>query len=419
MPDVHHIFAPSSAERHLACPGYLIGPEITDEPNDAAIEGTVCHKLLEMSQFGLDPDMFTGQSIMDVLYNNGSQVLVSLDMVMAVRLFNETAKDLMLELGIQPENTWPERHLVHPDFPDELFGGTSDFTGLNLDAGVLLVMDLKYGTNPVKASSAQLFEYAFLALSALNPEDAAKVSRLVFVIVQPRISYGETVSRYEPSEKEIHEVWGKLNKAVNAFILHRHLPQAPPELLNTGSHCKYCPRQLHCPAITRDMGDMVALANIPIDTSDEGIIKMLIFWSEKAEAVKSFLKRVDGALHELASRGVSIPGKKLVAAFGNRVWKPDLTEKGTTYMLRRLTRTLGIPANDCKEISVLGPAKIEDVLRTSGKWKGNKDLQEAFHNLVHRPVKGAKLVDISEPGEQVTPTLANELKQAFLEMNVD
>ncbi len=419
MPDVHHIFSPSSAHRHLECPGYLIGPEITDEPNDAAIEGTVCHKLLELSQFGLDPDLFTGQSIMDVMYNNRSLVPVNLDMVQAVRLFNETAKDLMLELGIKPENTWPERHLVHPDFPDELFGGTSDFSGFNVEAGVLLIMDLKYGTNPVEASSPQLFEYAFLAISTLSPEDQAKITRLVFVIVQPRIAYGETVSRHEPSQDEIMEVWGKLNKAVNAFLLHRHLPQAPPELLNTGSHCKYCPRQLHCPAITRDMGDMVALANIPIDTSDEGIVKMLIFWSEKAEAVKSFLKRVDGALHELASRGVSIPGKKLVAAFGNRTWKPDLEEKGTTYMLRRLVRVLGLKAEQCKEIKVLGPAKIEELLRSSGKWKGNKDLQEAFHNLVHRPVKGAKLVDNSEPGEQVTPSLANELKQAFLEMNCD
>lgn len=417
MPDVHHVFSPSSAYRHLECVGYLIGPEITQEPGDAANEGTVCHKLLEMSQMGMEPDWFTGQElIQEVSYKDGSSILVDAEMINAVRFFNQIADELRAELGIQKENTWPERHLVHPAFPDEVFGGTSDFTGIDLDNGVMLVMDLKYGANPVKASSPQLFEYAFLAMSALSPEDQVKIKRFVFVIVQPRISYGDTWDRYEPEIEEVQQVWDKLNEQINKYLLHRHLPQAPPELLSTGKHCTYCPRQLHCPAITRDMGDMIALANIPINTADEGIVKMLIYWSEKADAVKSFLKKVEASLHELASRGVQIPGKKLVASFGNRTWKPELMERGDTYILRRLNRVLEVPAVECKKVEVVGPAKIEEYLRKSGRWKGNRKLQEDFNSFVHRPVKGAKLVDLDEPGEPVTPQIANELAQAYLEM---
>jgi hypothetical protein len=420
VPDVHHIFSPSSAYRHLECQGYLIGPEITDEPNDAAREGTVCHKLLEFAQYGLDPDHFTGQVLLpQEVYNNNTQILVNADMVSAVRLFMQTAKDMMAELEIDPQHSWPERHLVHPDFPDEVFGGTSDFTAINVDKGVLLVMDLKYGVNPVKASSPQLFEYAFLAISALPKEDQVKITELVFVIVQPRVSYGDPVSVYKPTIDEAHAVWAKLNDAINKYLLHRELPQSPPELLVTGSHCKYCPRQLTCPAITRDMNEMVALANIPLDISSDAIVQSLIFWSEKADAIKGFLKRVEGALHELASRGVNIPGKKLVASFGNRVWDPEMTNQGVEYTMRRITRTLGIPAKDQKIVDVKSPAQIEKHLREANLWKGDKELQKKFHELTHRPIRGAKLVNLDDPGEPVTPQLAEDLKTAYLESHTD
>lgn len=424
MPDVHHVFSPSSADRHMECVGYLIGPEITREAGDAAKEGTLCHKLLEYSQMGMEPDWFAGQCLLEgpeAFRDNGQPLLVDAEMIAAVRMFNQIASELLEELGIDRANTWPERHLAHPAIPEELFGGTSDFSGLSVENGVLLIMDLKYGRNPVKARSYQLFEYAMLALSTLTPEQQQQIRRLVFVVVQPRVNFGEQWDRYEPSIEEMNEAWTRLNKQIDLYLAHRHMPHSPPELLSTGKHCSYCPRQMHCPAITRDMTEIVVLANIPLNTEDDGLVHTLLYWSEKAEAIKGFLRRIDLALHELASRGVTVPGKKLVPAFGNRTWKPELMAEGDSHILRRLIRKFGKVANikavDCREVKVLSPTKIEALLKEKGVWRGNKKLQESFHDLVHKPVKGAKLVDMSDPGEQVTPQLAQELKQAFLEMD--
>lgn len=413
MPDVHHVFSPSSAHRHLECVGYLIGPEIEDKSGDAALEGTVCHKLLEYAQYGMDAEQFVGNVAQLGTYSTGEATLYTKEMAAAVMFFVQTAKDLMLELGIPVLDFFPERHLVHPDIQEELFGGTSDFTAIGEDT--LLIIDLKYGTSPVKASSPQLTEYLILALAAMPEEQRAKMKRFVQVIIQPRIAYGEPVDRYEPTVDEIQAVWEKLWNASQMYLVHRHLPESPPELLKTGKHCQYCPRALHCSAITADMSDAAAQAIAPIDTSGPGLLDKLIYWSDKEEAIKSFLKQVNRALVSLAESGHVIPGRKLIASFGNREWAPDMVEKGEQHVLRRLKRALSVPADKARKISVRSPAQIEEYLKAEGLWTGNKDLQSKFQSLVHRPIRGMKLVDADAKGDAITAEMAKSFGQALIE----
>lgn len=413
MPDVHHIFAPSSAHRHLECVGYLIGPEMKDSGGDAAMEGTVCHKLLEYSQYGLDPASFLGQTITEQYYSTGEPARVDEGMLSAVRFFNQIASELMAELGIDPVNSAPERHLVHPDIPEELSGGTSDFSAWSDDT--LLVIDLKYGREPVPATSPQLTEYLLLALAHVPAEKRVHIKRFVQVIVQPRISHGEPVDRYEPSVQDVMAVWEKLWRATQLYLAHRHLPESPPELLVVGSHCRRCPRALHCSAITKEMSDAALLSVVPIDTQDEGFINKLVYWSEKEEAIKSFLKAVQQMLASLAEQGYEIPGRKLVASFGHRDWSPSMKEQGDTYILRRLARKLGVKAEEARQISVKSPSQIEKLLREKGEWTKNKEVQSAFQEMVHRPVRGMKLVELSAKGEVITSAMASEFSKALEE----
>lgn len=413
MPDVHHVFSPSSAHRHLECVGYLIGPELQDRENDASIEGSVCHKLLEYSMYGIDVSVMLGQDLTHSIYSNGEPALVTAEMISAVKYFTEVARELMLELGIPETEYIPERHLVHPDVPEELFGGTSDFTAIGED--VMLIIDLKYGTKPVEGDSPQLTEYLLLAMAHLPPEKRAKIKRFVQVIVQPRVAFGELVRRHEPALDEINVVWEKLWAAVQMYLAHRHLPESPPELLIVGKHCRYCPRQMHCPAITREMSDAATLALAPVDTTSEGFIDKLIYWSDRKEAITSFFTAVERALVTLAEQGHIIPGRKLVGSFGNREWIPEMKDEGDTYILRRLKRVLDIPAEKARNVTVKSPAQIEALLKEEGRWKSDKELQSKFHGMVNRPLRGVRLVEESAPGDVVTPALAATFQNALKE----
>jgi hypothetical protein len=303
--------------------------------------------------------------------------------------------------------------LVHPDIPEDLMGGTSDFTAVGEET--LLIVDLKYGTNPVDGDSPQLTEYLLLAMAHLPPEKRAKIKRFVQVIIQPRVSYGELVRRHEPTLEEINAVWEKLWAAVQMYLAHRHLPESPPELLNVGKHCRYCPRQMNCSALSREMSDAATLALMPIDTTSAGFIDKLIYWSDKREAITSFFTAVDKALATLAEQGHVIPGRKLVASFGNREWIPEMKDEGDTYILRRLKRVLDVPAEKARNVTVKSPAQIEALLKEEGRWKSDKELQSKFHGMVQRQVRGVRLVAESAPGDVVTPALATSFQNALKE----
>lgn len=440
MPDFHHIFSPSSASRHLHCVGYLL-PKQPNHGNNAAKIGTCCHKLLEYSQSGVDPSLLVGSVITEDRLDDGSEIKVDEGMVKAVRYFNYTVSGMMLELGIDPSNTRSEQHLYHPltllpnsnpeDEESYLFGGTTDFFAWSDDT--LLVADLKYGAEPVAASSPQLTEYAILALANMPPEAAQGITRVVQVIIQPRISHGDTMDRYELSQGELVETWHKLWAQMELYKANMDLPSPDPAVFVTGKQCHRCPRIATCPAVTRDITDAVhtatSMSQLPGGLQSALDVDTIVYWLNRVEAVGAFLKEIEKKAWQLAQSGHKIPGKKLVYSFGNRSWKVDPVIKGrnkngvkspdriaegdelVSKTVALLRRKFGLSKEQATNTEVKSPAQIEKTLKQMDKL--DAAAKKAVLELTKRDIKGVRLVDEDAPGEEVASldeTFAEALK---------
>lgn len=412
MPDFHHVFSPSSAERHLRCVGSLLGEGESREAGDSAKEGTAAHKLLELSHYGLDPLDMIGFAITPDLNRVGQPFLVTHEMVQAVKLFRHVAEDLMREFRIKYEDCRFEQRIVHPSIPDELFGGTADFVAWT--DHVIVVIDFKYGTRPVDAKSEQLTEYLLLALP--QHPDPSQVRQFVQVIVQPRASFGELIKRYEPDAVELAETFYKLQEQVKLYQQCKDLPAPPIEVLHTGKHCQYCPKLLQCPAQMQDLNDAVKQAEVPFDISDRSEVEGLLYWMERADTIRHFLNAVEKRALQLALDGKKVPGKKLVARLGNRDWVPEWKARKPTERLREITRMLGIPAAEAKVVDTISPTQAEKWLKENGAWTTDRKVRERFDKVVYRKPSGFKLVDDSSREPEINRDMVLEYQKILEEL---
>jgi hypothetical protein len=415
----------------------MIGPQKPKEVGDAAREGTACHKLLELAQMGLDPEFFLGQAVTEDKRKNGEPFLVDQTMVGAVRYFMDTVQGIMLELGIPPENFRPEQHMVHPAtqvgsaLEDHLFGGTTDFMAWG--NGTLLVADMKYGQEPVEPSSPQLTEYAILALANMPPEEARTIVRIEQVIIQPRISFGDTCGRYSLPAEELNDVWQRLWAMIELYKAHSHLEASPLELYGMGDHCDRCDRITNCPKVTQSMNDAVASESLVRSAGNDPTSQVAIisYWLERAEPIRAFLKAIDEEAWKLAKSGHKIPGRKLVYSFGHRAWKvnpnirsrtkPDGTkpparvaetkEEMDKKILDVLRKKLGLKASEAQKSVLKTPAQVEQFLRDAKRL--DKDTRAILQSITAREVKGVRLVDEHASGEEVKLDSVAEFEAAF------
>ena len=114
------------------------------------------------------------------------------------------------------------------------------------------------------------------------------------------------------------------------------------------------------------------------------------------------MKDVKLKLLQRAEAGEDIPGRKLIATYGNRAWKD-----ADDVMKKRLPRAkLGLTAKQITEQKLLVPAKIEKILKAAGNFK---EVKEIFDELVVSHPTGVKLVDVRQKGEAIRPETAVEL----------
>ena len=402
MPDIHHLMGPSSASRWLPCPGSLIGPkQVDNRPKDAADEGTSCHRLLEIClSYGLDPQRLIGTVVTVPKWP------VTEEMAKAVDYFVDTLKGICAEHGAEfsPETVKCEVYMVDETIPGTdsrglpLHGGTTDV--IVRSNGVLIIGDLKYGRQPVSASSEQLTCYTCMALK----QSGEPVHKCVQFIVQPRAINGVTHTVHIPTQEEINRISNQVRENAEQILQVIHLPQAPPSMLQTGSHCKYCPRQTDCPEQLKDLADLVAAAQLGDVTGAEANVERLVYWLDKQEQVEQFFKRVFERLLMYAQSGVKIPGKKLVTRWGNRYLKgaDDLNP-----LLQQLNEVLGINPQDAVEMKPKGVVALEDLIKARyvDKKQRKEKIEEFNNRFIGRDMKGVTLVDLEAKGEEVSANL--------------
>jgi hypothetical protein len=292
-------------------------------------------------------------------------------------------------------------------------GGTSDcvLMGKRDDRSVMLVCDLKTGRNRVAPDDPQLLLYAAMMLDAFSDSgfDLADLAAdgVVTAVIQPKVT--PPVSFHSCSPTEISTLVQDVVRVKTAVEQQDLSSTSPPrELLQAGTHCQYCRRREVCPAYADDQRRNMELAiweapgpqTLPAPVMDMSVAELLKLNSLEP-VVQQFLADVQKELIRRAHRGVRIPGKKLVASFGNREWH---LEKGLTgeQMVYALAQALSVPPEVFAETSAATPAEVERRLMARYGLK-RREATEAVGNLVTTRVRGVRLCDASAAGDEIQP----------------
>lgn len=345
MPDVHLKYSPSGSARWLACPASLLHEGDSGKTSQAAAEGTAAHKLCQRCWLlGSDPQDFLGDDI------DGFEVTE--EMVAACQIFLDTIETTMLEFGASSDDVSSEVFIQSPAYPE--FGGTLDIL-IQKDSRTA-VIDFKYGFQPVDVvENSQLLCYGVLATRG---KSAVEV-----VIVQPRATHAEGPVRS----------WSITSERVAEFAKQcvDIIEKGPSEDFAAGDHCQWCPRKTDCPE----------LYQLTVDVAKEDFDETGMTTARAAEllarkkAISIYLKAVEEFAKGQLENGESIPGYKLVNAFGNRRFAVD----EETIVRRCRSKKFGKKL--IFKTSLMSPAQLEKVV---GK--------ELVNSLVERPLNGTTVV---------------------------
>ena len=209
---------PSHLHRTAACPGWLnlAVPVQPYESSGVANEGILAHKTLECMLKGdkCPPDA-TREMLSDATW---AENIISFHAEDAFDLGSETVVDL---------------GFIYPGM-----SGRVDARTYEAD-GTLNIFDYKYGRRPVEArGNLQMIAYA-LGLVHGNPMP----DRIVLHILQPNTNLQHNFHVYRG--KDFYMEWFPRIKAIcdNAV---------KGTELNSGDHCRYCPKAYNCPALKAD-----------------------------------------------------------------------------------------------------------------------------------------------------------------------
>lgn len=447
MPDIHHIYGPSAADRHLECLGSILSGE-SSPAGDSAKEGTAAHALLEMASYGIDPASMLGAKITKDLLDNGDSIPVTQEMIDGVHLFNQAFDDHLRDLGWSgtPDQIYNESHLVFPwsllpgsdpsNLENYLAGGTSDRSAVS--SSVVLVADFKFGSNPVEAYSSQLTEYVALNIgnrlgwAYLNPRNTeVKLPAMRQLVVQPRVRFGDPVKYWDLPADRLFEVYQKLQLQVGRYIAAKTNAPVEGPMFVTGKHCEWCPlmKNHSCPAVLEQSQEAVKLQEHVVlhdpamqlpGMTNEQRAQWYSIWLDRIDMLDELKKAIKEGANRLSANGTVIPGRKRVYSFSHRRWiletvikgrKPRkggekieervLTEKEQEdRQVVRLCKKFNLTKADVTKVSLLSPSQIEGVLKEKNLL--DKAAREAIAALTERVITGEKLVPLSDPGEPIT-----------------
>lgn len=285
---LHAKLSPSSASRVFACTASFFAAQgYEDTAGEAAQEGTAMHELAEA--------MFKGQTL--ATHYNGIEITES--HVEAVEPYVAYLKSLPGDVMVEAKV-----HIV-----DELVWGTSDAIHVDEEKGLLEVIDLKTGYNPVYAKgNTQLQLYALGALNFIDMIREFTPETVRLTIMQPRhsdepFSHDMTLAELLAFKAELMKVVAKIESGDVEF--------------SPGNHCKYCPHRADCNALK----SKIEVA-IQFGVAEERI-ESLREQYEMFEMVKAWMQGVETAFKGYVSAGAAGTGYKFVAGRKNRQWRNE------------------------------------------------------------------------------------------------
>jgi hypothetical protein len=349
----HSYIGASSAARWLACPGSVrLYKELTQRRATIyAATGTVAHELCEKCLLeNRDPLEYLGK----VFEQDGFQVEVTDQMAAGVRLYKEHIRldlakfggELVVEQSFDLSWVYPGMYGRNDAsiIPTELFS-------------TLRTYDYKNGRSNVDAKeNPQLMYYA---LGALGKDNPLMVERVICTIVQPNAMGKDAIEEWETTPEELYDwAYHVLRPAAEATAK----PDAP---CVSGDWCGFCDASALCrkrqeealalldaPAEPNVVATLPAIETLP----PERIGLLSAFFT--GEPFTNWVKSLAAEEQALLSRGVDIPGRKLVetTVLGNRKWADN----------EAVTEEFADLGGEILETKLKSPAQVEKLLQQRG-----------------------------------------------------
>ena len=383
----HSPLSGSGAYRWMPCPGSVrLSYGVDDPESEYAAAGIAAHALGETCLIhGGDAWKYFGRPYKR-LGLPFSEALVDKSTIDAVQVYLDAFR------GTHPsfhndENGWVELEFHCPKL-HKYFWGKSDSGFWDEPARTLHVWDYKHGAGIVVEvpRNPQLMYYACGILTYLKLWK--EIDRVVLWVAQPNGFHGDGPIRS----------WAVGTAALRAWMEVVLIPAMDHALVSndtaSGPHCRFCPaRYRACPQIIKDtmeFQDMTAL----LDLSEKDAAKALTNeevarYLDLMDVVKIAGKAANHTAFVRAEAGHKIPGRKLVKARSNRVWR--------TGDEAAVKKALGKKAMTKPEL--LSPAKAEAL-------PGGEKIVARY---ALKPPKGRTLVRADDP----RPSVAEDNKSMF------
>ena len=365
----HALLSASSAHRWLACPPSAVAAEAyPDQSTEFTMEGTLAHEVAEAVASGkfLDISRDITQEMVDCAKEYKDYIQEQTRSDSAVMLLEQRV-----------------------DFSPWVPGGFGTCDCLILQGDTLTVIDYKYGKG-VAVDAVDNSQMKLYALGALNEfgfaYDVAKVEMHIF---QPRLN---NVTMDSLTAEELL-VWGEKEVKPTAAKAAKGKGN-----YNPGEHCRFCPHAGRCRSLTKVCTEYVETHGMRV------AVPVMASW-EVAEVLKMeplvtlWLKRVkDQALTAMLS-GDQVPGYKVVAGRGSRVWTDELQVAETL-------KAAGYSQEDITKTELLSVAAMEKAL-------GKKKAAELLEELIEKRTGSPTIAPESDKRPAYDPVA--EAKKDFME----
>ena len=306
----HSPLGASGASRWMACPGSVAlrvalepSEKSEDEPPAYTTDGTTAHA---GAAWCLENDADTWEIIGQTFEGHE----FTLDMAKAVQVYLDAVRDDIRPTSLAVFEKWVSDDLLHADF-----GGTTDCGVVN--DSLLTVSDYKNGVGVVVEirRNPQIMYYAYGLIRKLN-DPAITTVRLR--VVQPNAFHPQgPVREWNCTVEELTE-WAELE------LLPAMRRTEVDQSLEPGSHCRFCPARIVCPAMSGMWGAFAgASAGDAPALSDAELGRQY----QLTEAVMIYKKALGDEVYRRLLHGKEVPFVQLEEKTADRAWKDGAEDR--------------------------------------------------------------------------------------------
>lgn len=398
----HSNLGASSAERWMNCPGSVAVIDAyempqSDEP-EYTKEGVAGHEAAaDCLARGVDTWEITGEKYHDIV--------IDPDMAGAIQQYLDRVRPSIPADGFHSFQFFIEAKLSAPDIHEKMFGSV-DFGAVakihdvNNGWPFLDITDLKMGKGIIVEviDNPQMKYYAFMLIHT-KFKDLPDDFPVRLTIVQPR-GWSD--------ESHIREWWTTVG-AIKAWVVRDLLPamNSTDTALVAGEWCRFCPAKIACPLLE-------SLFRAAAECDPKAIVDLsgpaLGLAYGKREAVKFYLKALEGEVYRRNMIGGDVPGTKLVNKRADRIFKDEVFEevegiKVAIPLVEAARKRFGDAGFTSPALK--SPAQIEAI--------GSKEAKNFVAEYAYMPVTGLTVALASDKKAGVTIATVQERFGAALE----